>query len=34
MGTVDTAQVQGTAEIKDTTQGVVFDGSTNKLTVD
>ena len=34
MGTVDTAQVQGTAEIKDTAQGVVFDGSTNKLTVD
>ena len=33
-GTVDTAQVQGTAEIKDTAQGVVFDGSTNKLTVD
>lgn len=34
MGTVDTAQVQGTAEIKDTAQGVVFDGATNKLTVD
>ena len=34
MGTVDTAQVQGTADIKDTAQGVVFDGSTNKLTVD